>query len=106
MPYIRRPEEPIRFSLDHLLLGTFWGRTPDCQTAILVMIVEEHHKASLPVDEERGTAVAGSFGSLGQLQRRCPDHLKGSFRIARVIARHGSILPARKSRAGLISSVD
>jgi hypothetical protein len=39
--------------------------------------------------------VAGSFRGPGQFQRRCPDHLEGSFHIPTVIARHGSILPGR-----------
>ena len=58
MADVGRPEEPVGFGLDHLGLDPFRGGAPDRQTAVVVVVIQEHHEAGLAVDEEGRSAVA------------------------------------------------
>src|SRR5829696_10432794 len=91
MPYVGRPEEAIGLRLDHLLLDTVGRRTPECQPAILVMIIEEHHEASFAPDEERRAAVAHPLRGLWPAQCRGPDHPQRPRDIGAPIGRHSWI---------------
>ena len=73
------------------LAGHRRRRTPDCQPAILVMIIEEHHEASFAPDEERRAAVAHPLRGLWPAQCRGPDHPQRPRDIGAPIGRHSSI---------------
>ena len=70
MADVGRPEEARRLAVDHLGLDAIGCSTPNGEPAVVMMVVEKHHKALLALNEEGGSAMAEPFGRLGQDQAR------------------------------------
>ena len=72
MPDVRRPEESLRLGIHHLSLNAIGCGAPDRKPAVVMVVIEKHHKALLPPNEEGGSAMTQPLGRLGQDQARPP----------------------------------
>jgi hypothetical protein len=62
------PEETRGLGVHHFGLNAIGCSAPDREPAVVMMVVEKHHKALLPPNEEGGPAVTQPFGRLRQDQ--------------------------------------
>jgi len=61
--------------VDHLDLNTIGRGTPDCEPAVVMVVVQKHHEALLAPNEERGSAMTQPFRGFGQYKARL-THLR------------------------------
>jgi hypothetical protein len=74
MPDVRRPEESLRLGNHYLGLNAIGCGAPDREPAVVMVVIEKHHKALVAPNEEGGSTMTQPFGRLGQDQAR-PSHL-------------------------------
>ena len=81
MTDVRRPEEALRIGLDEHLLGSLFGRGPDREPAVAVVVVEHHQERALVSDEEGRMAVAQPFTRLGEREAELADAPEHPFAV-------------------------
>jgi hypothetical protein len=72
MTDVRRHEESFRIRLDEHRLHAVGRRAPDRESAVAVMVRQDHDEGPLVADEERRGAVAEPLAALGEPKADSP----------------------------------